>query len=246
MSYEDKNAAIPEPASGHASGMGDRHVASPTADFFRLPIEIRITIYKLVLTVRAPLYLFRNGKRVQAFAPEMRRRWLALLYTSRQLYGESSAVAYGSNRYIIMDTTKEVDLLRSFLEKIGPKNASSLSHLGLSFPTVETADDESGKARLGQDSLRAFKILQEKCKGIITLESAVSQSIPYSPGKPGHECLPLLEDAFCQIDAQLQALPTLRKFIVRVYDRNITSIVIGAMRSCGWVVYQGDQREPMQ
>ena len=95
-----------------------------------LPRNIRDDIFKRVLVVRHPLYLFQDkySAVVETFGPEIPVRWLALLYTNRQVHDEASAVLYGLNRFTLVDTTRQqVRLLQSFLNCIGSERRSTVS-----------------------------------------------------------------------------------------------------------------------
>ncbi len=52
--------------------------------FFDLPRHVRDHIYRNVLVVAHPLYLFKDPRspKVELFAPQKRREWLALLFTN--------------------------------------------------------------------------------------------------------------------------------------------------------------------
>ncbi len=75
--------------------------------FFDLPRHVRDVIYREVLEVAHPLYLFKDSRspKVELFAPEKRRRWLALLFTNRQLHAEARAILY-SNHFTFVDNAK--------------------------------------------------------------------------------------------------------------------------------------------
>jgi hypothetical protein len=121
-----------------------------------LPRNVRDDIFRRVLLVAHPLYLFQDGdsSMVETFGPEIRVRWRALLYTNRQVLDEASAVLYGSNNFSLVDTTqKQVVLLQSFLNRIGSTNAGLLSHICINFPVAEHADGQPGGILLREDGL---------------------------------------------------------------------------------------------
>lgn len=217
-----------------------------TTNLLRLPIEIRRIIYKLVLAVNTPLYLFGEGTRVRSFAPELPRRWLALLHTNRQISRETSAVVYSSNRFTLVDATQQDDLLQSFLNSIGSANASSLSYLTMGFPVVERVNEESGRARLGEESLRSLALLQKRCSGLTTLQAMIQSQNSSGLSTENQESLSFIEDAFLQIDTRVRAIPSLGSFFVRVYGPTLSSPVVEVMQELGWVVFLGDGNKPVQ
>ena len=142
---------FPVPGSGPTRTFSQR-AGSAGTDFFGLPRDIRNRIYKIVLIVAHPVYLFQDaGSRVETFAPDRPFQWLSLLYTNRQIHSEATPVLYGVNEFSLVDTTpQQFGLLKSFLDCIGSVNAGLLSHLCINFPVVESRDGLPGKAKLGR------------------------------------------------------------------------------------------------
>jgi len=207
-----------------------------TISLFSLPRKIRNIIYRKVLVVRHPLYLFQDhpGFPVETFAPEKPRRWLALLYVNRQIHDEASAVLYRSNQFIFVDMTRhQFGLIQSFFSCIGSVNAGSLSHLCINFPVTEIVGKPE-KVILREDSLHTMKLLQDKCPSLTTLETQVhSQN---SSGLINHDHLPFVREALLQIDAQLKAICSLERVIVRFYDGTPIPDVRELMQGFGWVI----------
>lgn len=213
--------------------------SSATVNFLDLPIEVRNRIYEIVLVILHPLYLFQEpGSPVETFAPDRPLQWLALLHTNRQIYVEASAVLYAINHFHFVDITqRQVGVLRSFLDCIGYVNAASLSHLCINFPIAESIDDQPGKVRLRDDSLESLKLLQDKCTNLSTLETVVH----YKNSSFFTRTDEFLREAFSQIDAQLKAIPSLKRIIIRiaVNDRVPTSSAMDLMQGFGWLVLSG-------
>lgn len=208
-------------------------------NFLALPIKVRDKIYKRVLFVPHPLYLFQEpGSRVECFAPDRPVRWLALLYTNRQIYREASAVLYGVNQFHLMGTTKQqVGLLQSFLDCIGPTNAASLSHLCINFPVAESVHSQPGSLKLMDDSLQALKILQDTCSNLLTLDTLV-HSENCSVFKEKED---LLQEALSLIDAQFRAISSLESIIVRFVVFGVPSTSEKSfMEGLGWKVVSRD------
>lgn len=221
--------------------MASSQGTSPAINLFSLPRKIRNIIYRRVLVVLHPLFLFQDtGSRVETFAPEMPPRWLALLYTNRQVYDEASTVLYGSNRFTFVDATQhQHELIRSFLNCIGSVNAGSLSHICINFPVAESVGHR-GKVVLRKDSLHTLKLLRDKCTSLTTLETQIHSQ--HSSGliiiDPNN--LQFFREALLQFDAQLKAMCSLEKVIIRFYDRTPIPGVTELMQGFGWVILQGD------
>jgi hypothetical protein len=226
------------------SGIHTSHTASPLFNFLSLPRNARNDIYRRVLFVAHPLYLFQEtgSEVVEIFAPERPARWLALLYTNRQVREEASEVLYGSNNFTFMDTTRhQANLLQSFLNCIGPVNAGHLSHICINLPVAESVEGQPGEILLREDDLRSLKILQEKCNKLTTLETLVHSYNSMGLSKAGQDSddLQFIREALSQIDTQLKAIPSLSKTIVRFYNGSPTPEVAEMIQGLGWVILPG-------
>ena len=191
-----------------------------------------------MLVVAHPVFLFQDaGSRVETFAPDRPFRWLSLLYTNRQIHSEAIPVLYGVNIFSFVDSTpQQVGLLQAFLDCIGSVNAGSLSHLCINFPVLESIEDQPGKAKLREDSLQSLKLLREKSTNLTTLETFIHSKNSKGVTKTDRDNPQLNQDGLSQIDAQLKAIPSLNRVIVRIFDGTPTPSVIDLMQGLGWVV----------
>lgn len=226
------------------SSIHTSHTGSPLFGFFGLPRRARDDIYRRVLVVAHPLYLFQEtgSEVVEMFAPERPARWLALLYTNRQVREEACEVLYGSNNFTFMDTTRhQANLLQSFLNFIGPVNAGHLSHICINLPVAESVEGQPGKILLREDDLRSLKNLQEKCMKLTTLETLVHSynSMGLSKAGQGSDDLLFIREALSQIDTQLKAIPSLSKTIVNFYNGSPTPEVAEMIQSLEWGILPG-------
>lgn len=231
-------------SSSNNSGLG----------FFGLPRNIRDKIYQRVLAIPHPLYLFTDGtsQKVELFAPDKPAQWLALLHTNQQLHAEAAATLYGLHQFVLVDTTRnQADLLQSFLDLVGSVNAGYLSHICINFPVVATASEdvvcdrtepEDVTSVLQEEDLRGLKLIQERCRGLTTLETYVhsenSRDLVAAAGRGGGVS-PHTRVALAEVDAQLKAIPLLKKVIIRLYNGPLAPEVAELIRSFGWVVLPG-------
>ncbi|KFY59290.1 hypothetical protein V496_05717 [Pseudogymnoascus sp. VKM F-4515 (FW-2607)] len=210
----------------------------------RLPRSIRDDIFRRVLVVAHPLYLFQDtgSTVVETFGPEIRGRWLALLYTNRQMHDEATAVLYGFNRFTMVDTTpRQVVLLQSFLICIGSANAGLLSHVSINFPVAERVDGKPEEIRLREDGLRSLKLLQDKCTNLKTLEIFVHNQSSEGLNQKSYNNAEFIQKALSQIHGQFKLIPSLSRVVVRFYDSPPASPVIELMQGLGWVILIGDK-----
>ncbi|KAH7019804.1 hypothetical protein EDB80DRAFT_208107 [Ilyonectria destructans] len=231
----------PVPAS--RSGKASRPATSGTISFVGLPKKIRQDIYKRVLLMGHSIFLFQDrGSRVETFAPDKPRRWLALLHVNQQVSVEARAVLYGMHRFVLVDTTQQqVGLLRSFLTSIGSVNADFLSHLSINFPVAERMEDRPREAKIREGGLQSLRLLQEKCTNLTTLETFIHSENSSFLTETDEDGSQLVQEALPQIGAQLKGISSLKKIIVRVYVQSLPPLVMDLMQGRGWVVVFGDR-----
>ncbi|UPK95950.1 hypothetical protein LCI18_006885 [Fusarium solani-melongenae] len=235
MGCEEK---LPYPAPRLTSDKGSQPAA---IGFLDLPGTVREGIYKHVLTFKHPVYLFQDfGPRVEAFAPDKPKRWIALLYTNRQISSEAKAVLYGSNNFHLMGPPqKHGALLQAFLGCIGSPNANSLSRLCIGFPVAEEAHGQPHAVAIRQDSLEGLTLVQEQCTGLKTLEMQLCRENSGLLAGAREEDAQLVRDALVRIDAQLKAISSVKKIVVRLSIKGVPPLVVDTMQVLAWVVLDG-------
>lgn len=146
--------------------------SSPVLGFFDLPIKIRDDIYQRVLVVPHGIYLFQvYDHAVKSVIPGRPSQWLTSLYANRKMWEETSVVFYGRNRFVFMDITGcQTKLLRSFLHSAGRVNASLVSRVCMSFPSVKSVKDRPEKYALSEDDVDSLKLLRQ-FTNLTTLET---------------------------------------------------------------------------
>lgn len=123
-------------------------------NLFTLPIEIRRAVYKQVLALPHPIYLFQGyGGKVESFGPQIPLRWRSLVYTNRQIHTEASEVLYGASQFMLMDTTpQQVNLLQAFMDRIGRVHSRCLTHLCINFPMATIVEEDPPSTHFGDAS----------------------------------------------------------------------------------------------
>jgi hypothetical protein len=116
-------------------------------------------------------------------------------------------------------------------------NAASLSHLCINFPVAESVDDQPGRIRLRDDSLQSLKLLQDRRTSLSTLETLVH----FKNSSFFTRTDEFLQEALSQIDAQLKAIPSLKRIIIRVEvnDRVLTSSAKDLIQKFRWLILSG-------
>ncbi|KAK2756387.1 hypothetical protein FQN54_005279 [Arachnomyces sp. PD_36] len=213
---------------------------SASIGFLSLPVELRDIIYKQVLILLRPVYLFQDrGGPLGSFIPGKPSQWRALLYVSRQISDEARVVLYSSNQFNIQEVPTKYDqgrVLRSFLDCIGPTNTRLLSRLCVNFPATEKVEGQEGKIRLREDALQWLQLLQRECPNLKTLETLV-YSNDSSELIEERDSTQLVRDVLLGIDGQFRAIASLDRIIVRVTSGTPSPSVKEFLQGLGWAVF---------
>lgn len=226
------------------SDMSSSQTSSSTAvGIFILPIEIRYDIFRRVLAVPEPLYLFQDpGCPLEAFMPNRPRAWLALLYTSRQVSHEARAVLYGANHFTLEEveiTNYRSNILKSFITSIGPVNAGFLTRLRISFPATEKAHDQLGEIRLREDAVQNLQLLRNNCTGLKKLETLVYDKSSTYLLTESLDNTQSARDVLVRMNAELKGIVSLNTIIVRFCSDSPAPWVRGCLEDLGWIVLIG-------
>ena len=227
--------------------------SSSNNSLLRLPRKIRDDIYRRVLIVPHPLYLFKDGAvhKVELFAPDRPARWPTLLYINRIIHDEAIEILYRSHQFVLVDTGRsQATLLETFLDLIGSVNAGYLSHICINFPVAATDLQRAAGHKVGpedvtgillDEDLHGLKLIQQRCRNLTTLEMYVhsenSQGLVASAGQG--EMSRHTNEALAEVEAQLKAIASLKKVIVRLYNGPLNREVAEVMQSFGWAVLSG-------
>ncbi len=221
---------------------------APVVDILSLPRAVRDDIYRRVLVVRHPIFVFQEtgSSVVESFAPDKPRRWHALRHVSHKVCDEAREILYGANHFSFMDTAQhQASLLSSFLHHIGPVNAGHLRHISINFPVMSglgsVGKHGGGEFTLREDDLQSMQLLQEKCTSLKTLEMRLYGQNAADLYKASQDTASaqLVREALIQIDARREAISSLDDFIIRVYGEPLAPELEESKRWLGWAVLPG-------
>ncbi|KAI0440290.1 hypothetical protein F4803DRAFT_483990 [Xylaria telfairii] len=234
------------------------HVQKTSSSPFRflsLPAELRNMIYKLLLVSNSPI---RFRVRSSTSPPIMYCRSLGrdwswsrstlMLLVCRQIYYEASAILYRHNFFVV--DSRRLNLLERFLNYIGPAKAGLLSHIYINYPIMETFPHcRPGEVKLQRDDLRSLRLLQQNCTNLRKLTLGKFVETPLR-GFYDYFCVhinsaderPILHEYFVRVNAELQAITSLREVIVHLEGFNnaqvwVQEVLEEAMREFGWVFW---------
>ncbi|KAG4279113.1 hypothetical protein FPRO04_13722 [Fusarium proliferatum] len=230
-------------ASSEDAGLGSaRDVLS------NMPPEARKDTYNKMLVASSPILVFQESpnRPIEFFVPGKPTQWPALTLAKFREYNEqeTNEVFYGSNHFNLVDTTaqSEASILHTFLVSPTPTHARLLSHVSLSFPVLQAVQGQPEALGLAEERMRTLKLLQDYCVNLKTLELYVHKGNAF--GLAGETPSEFFRKALSQVDAQLKAVPSLEKIIIRCfYDRPIPE-ALQLMQGLGWTVLMGNEMAP--
>ncbi|KAI3320916.1 hypothetical protein HD806DRAFT_505331 [Xylariaceae sp. AK1471] len=208
---------------------------SPNFKFFGLPAEIRNEIYQGLLVPGHPLYLVQATRfePVRIFAGDWSwAKSTRILRVNRQAHHEATAVLYGRNQFAVAAGVLKPSsgVLHHFLTRIGPATAGLLTNLCVNFPLLIT-NPQAEAITLG-----SLRLLQQTCIGLKTLEFLDHRVCAGAVSRDTKNDDRLVQEYLPQVDTLLEAIPSLEKVIVNARTSSLSSSVIEAMQSFGWVV----------
>ncbi|KAK1671748.1 hypothetical protein BDP55DRAFT_635607 [Colletotrichum godetiae] len=209
--------------------------------------EARKNTYNKAIVVSTPVFVSQDSQNgpIEFFVPGKPTQWPRLPLVKFLEYNEqeTDAVFYGSNHFNLVDTTtrRKTSILEAFLVSPTSTHARLLSHLSLSFPTLEAVEGRSEMLGLTQNGTRTLKLLQDYCVNLKTLELYLFKFNAFglvgeAPGDSQSR-----REALLQVNAQLKAVPSLKRLLVRCYHDRTTPEVIQLMQGLGWMVLVGDK-----
>ena len=210
--------------------------------------EVRKDAYNKMLVASSPIFVFQESasRPVEFFVPGKPTQWPALALTKCREYNEqeTNAVFYGSNHFNFVDTTtqRETSILQAFLVSSTPVNTHLLSHMSLSFPTLEAVQGQPEAVRLTQGGTHALELLQDYCVNLEILEFYVHKGNAF--GLAGGVLGGSLYEALSQVDTRLKVLSSLKKIVIRYYHERPSPEVMQLMQGLGWIVLMGDKEAP--
>ena len=211
------------------------------ASLLHLPQKLRDYIYRKVLTMQSPVYVFQDSPRheIDIFAPERPAKWLSLLYVNKEIGREARGVLYANVQFHFIDNTgKQAELLQAFLNCIGKENSCNIRHMAINFPMAHVSQEHDFPVIVQNDDVRSLQLLQKSCSNLQILETVVQ----------GYSSAALTGDnddsqkMLAHIDGQLRAIPTLREIRI-IFNSPPSAEEIQRLRSqLGWQIFPRPDR----
>ncbi|KAJ5718311.1 hypothetical protein N7488_003957 [Penicillium malachiteum] len=164
---------------------------------------------------------------VEVFATEKPYTWLTLTQVNRQISLDARKVIYGAHKFMLeaTETPKSSgDLVRSFLNSIGPVNASFTSEKGL-----ETIG-------LSEGSTQMLKLLQTQCTNLKTLELLVFEQASSKLLEETQIRTSSVQEIFIEINAFLKDISSLNRIRVKPSNGLPSRIAKEFLGNLGWEI----------
>lgn len=137
-----------------------------SANFLSLPSELRNNVYEQVLVLREPIAC-PTQQGLERLQLQLGSLTLGLLRTNKAVRREASSILYAQNRFDFTVCTSED--VTSFLEQIGPNNASYIRHICVDFPKFHHLNPHDiGR----EDSVRSLEKIR-RFKAISSLQEVI-------------------------------------------------------------------------
>ena len=142
----------------------------------RIPGELRNQIYENLVVFSDPVHIYQQTDDSNTHEPALHARLVSLFLTCQQVHQEASAIFYSQNKFILPPNASAAPhqiqanlLFRWFLDRIGPRNAVVLRHLGVPFPVALTGAHYSASG-IEDTGDTIIPVLQQRCPNLETID----------------------------------------------------------------------------
>lgn len=196
-----------------------------SANFLKLPSELRNRVYELCLLNQEPINPWMDYNQRQELTP-------GLLRVNKTVHREASSLFYAQNRFDF--TMATADDVASFLETIGYNNAGCIQHLYLNFPNFRYLDP--GDVTLEEGSISVLASIQSSCTNLKTLTTSLYSTNAMELRLDGLDNPKIVIEALKLVDTSFRAILSLQEIIVEVYDDGPSGYIRRKMESHGWTI----------
>lgn len=202
-----------------------------SANFLKLPSELRNRVYGLCLLLQNPIDPWINYSQRQELT-------LGLLRANKTVHREASSLFYAQNRFDFTMATPED--IASFLEKIGRNNADYIQHVCVDFPDFYYR--EPGDVILSDGSMSIFASIQSSCANLSTL-TALAYSTENMEDKLEKLDNPKIVTILKLVDTHFRAISSLKKIIVGMYGDDPNCFIRREMKNHEWTIIATEYEE---
>jgi hypothetical protein len=201
-----------------------------SANFLKLPRELRDRVYELCLLHQEPIDRWIEYDPWIDF-DQRQELTPGLLRANKTVHREASSLLYAQNRFdFTMATPKDV---ASFLRTIGG-NADYIQHVCINFPNLR--DLEPGNVTLEESSISILANIQSGYVNLSTLTTSVHSTNAMVLKLDALDYPKIITEALKLVDARFRAISSLQEIHVEVYEDGPSDYIRRKMESHGWTV----------
>jgi hypothetical protein len=194
-------------------------------NFFSLPSEVRNTIYEMLLLNEEPIDPCAHYHRPRVFA-------IRLFRANKAVHREASSLFYAQNCFDFTDHTSH-DIV-TFLDQVGPHNASYIRHIYIDFPRLPYL--RAGNITLEDESDRILAKIQRSCPKLRTLKTSLFSTNAMELRLDAQDTNKIFSEALRLVDTRFRACSSLQEIIVEAYEDDLCDYLRTEMKNCGWTV----------
>lgn len=192
--------------------------------FFKLPSELRNTIYELCLLQQEPIDPWTNYNQRPELTP-------GLLRTNKLIHHEASLLFYAQNRFdFTMATPEDIAL---FLGIIG-RNANYIQHVYINFPNLR--DLEPGNVTLVEGSISIIANIQSSCVNLSTLTTSLNSTNTTVLQLDALDYPKVVTEALTLVNTRFRAISSLQSIVVEIHEDNLSNYMRTEMETQGWTI----------
>jgi hypothetical protein len=195
-----------------------------SANFLKLPSELRNRVYELCLLHQEPINPWVDYVQRQELTP-------GLLRANKTIHREASSLFYAQNRFDFTTTTPED--VASFLGTIG-RNADYIRHVCVNFPKF--LYPEPGDVTLEENSIGIVANIQSGCANLSTLTTSLYSTNAMELWLDALDNPKIVTEALLLVNTRFRAISSLQEIVVEVYEDGPSDYIRRKMESHGWTV----------
>jgi hypothetical protein len=198
---------------------------SMSANFLKLPSDLRNKVYELCLLHQEPINPWMYFNQRQELTP-------GLLRANKTVHSEASSLLYAQNRFDFSMATPED--VASFLRTIGDNNADCIRHICVDFPSFR--DLEPGNVTLEEDSDGILANIQSSCANLRMLTTSLSSTHAMELRLDALDSPKIVTEALTLVNTRFRAISSLQDIIVEVYEDGPSDDIRRKMENHGWTI----------
>ena len=196
-----------------------------SANFFKLPRELRDRVYELCLLLQEPINIWIGFDKRKKLTP-------GLFRANKAVHREAGWLFYSQNRFnFTMVTPREV---ASFLGSIGRSNANYIRHVRVDFPNLR--DLEPSNVTIEEGSISILGNIQSCCANLSTLTTSLHSTTAMALKLDSLDYPKIINEALKLVNTRFRAISSIQDIIVEVDEDGPSYYIRRKMESYGWTI----------